>query len=180
MTGRDPDATGSQAPAAPARPTRPQGWVGDDATSVLARWMVTHAGSYTPAALDRAASAAGYTDQQVVDARQRADVRIRKTARLRPVRRSAWRGVLLAYGVVWLALVVSLLAERPETWLYDTQLLVVVLSASMAIALAVSLAAVRQGDPDPERPARAVALLLALPTLLLLAIAGLCLPTVVS
>jgi hypothetical protein len=177
VTDHDPAPAG---PPAPDPTGAGGGWVRGDATTALAWWMVEHRSAYTPEALDRAALAAGYTAEQVADARRRADVRIRKTERLQPVRRTARRTVLLAYGVVWVALVVGLFAGRPEGSLDFTELLVVVLSVSMAIALAMSLAAIRQADPDPERPARAVALLLALPTILLLAIAGVCLPGVVS
>jgi hypothetical protein len=179
MTGVEPEPAGPEAPAAPQRPTRPDGWVGDDGTAVLARWMVTHAATYTAAALDRSARAAGYPEEQVVKARRRADARIRETEQLGPIRRTARRAVVVAYGAVWLFLAIGLLAGRSGEGLDFTELILVVLSVSMAIALGISFLAIRSGDPDPTRPVRAVILLLALPTVLLVAIAGLCLPGVV-
>lgn len=179
MTEPRPAPTEGAGPPAP-RPGSTSDWIRDDPTVRLAWWMVDHRSSYTAEALDRSAQAAGYTVEQVAEARRRADRRIRKTEQLRPIRATARRAVLLAYGVVWLGLAVGILARRSAGGLDLTEIVVVVLTVSLAIALAMSLATIRQADPDPDRPARAAALLLALPMVLLLGIAGLCLPGVVS
>jgi hypothetical protein len=54
----------------------------------------------------------------------------------------------------------------------------VILTVSLGIGLGISLLVIRAGHPNPEKRVRAMALLLAIPVVLLIGVAGTCLPFV--
>lgn len=172
---------GDQGPVAPTRPADPTGdaWVGLDRTAALALWMVDHAGAFTEAALERSARTAGYTDVEIADARSRADARISSEQALRPVRSTARRVVIAVYALVWVLFCIGYSTQTASSWLDLRFLLLGVLTVALLIGLAMSIVINRFVHPDAERPTRALALLLAVPAVLLMAVSGLCLPGVV-
>lgn len=133
-------------------------------------------GSFTPEALTRAAAAAGYSSEQITSAMLLAEARGRGVDSLRPVRGRARLIVLLGYALVWVFFGVQyLLLPSPGSYVSGSSLQVI-LTISLVIALVVSLAWIYRTRPDPERVGRALTILLAVPIVLLVAVAGLCLP----
>jgi hypothetical protein len=55
-------------------------------------------------------------------------------------------------------------------------LLQVILTIALAVGLAISLIVIQLGHPDPGRPGRAMTILLVAPVIMLLGVAGSCLP----
>ena len=173
---------GDQGPTAPIRPVDSTGdaWLGLDRAAALARWMVEHAGPLTQAALERSARTAGYTDAEIADARSRADARISSEQTLRPVRSTARRVAIVAYALVWVLFGVGYANQNASAWLDIRLLLLGVLTVALLVGLAASMVINRFVYPDVERPIRALALLLAVPAVMLMAVSGLCLPGVVQ
>jgi hypothetical protein len=133
-----------------------------DRVNALARYLGSHADRFTPEALRRAAIDAGYTPDEIDQASDRARV----TAAVRPIRARAQWIVLGAYALVWLLFVYA----------YGTGTLQGILTISLLIALGLSLLWLRWRRPDPTTVGRATAVFLALPVILLVGVAGLCLP----
>ncbi len=176
MTAPDPSSGAAPAPSPPAPgPDGTGGSVGPDHVAALARWMVEHAESFTPEALDRSALAAGYTPGDVAAARGRADVRIGSTQALAPIKSTAKRAILVAYLSVWVAFGVAFFVSPTQTLDFDF-VLFAVLTVALVITLAMSLSIIRSLRPDAAQPTRALILLLVVPVILLLGVAGLCLP----
>lgn len=175
MTDEDPS------PVAPLRPGDSTGdaWAGLDRAAALARWMVEHQRAFTEVALERSARAAGYTDEEIADARTRADARISSEQTLRLVRSSARRVVIAAYVLVWVLFCIGYATQTASSWLDVRFLLVAVLTVALLISLAMSIVINRFVHPDADRPTRAFVLLLAVPAVLLMAVSGICLPGVV-
>ena len=162
----EPGATPEGAPAGTPRvPLDQQG-----RENVLADWIAVQRGSFTDAALERSAIEAGYSSEEFVAS---AGLAADRTA-LAPIRSSARRYVLVAYAVVWLGFAVVYLGR--STMYGAGPIAQLVLTVSLAIGLAISLLVIRRGRPDPDKRPRALALLLAVPVILLLGVAGLCLP----
>jgi len=138
--------------------------------------MVEQSASFTPEALDRSALAAGYAPGDVTAARGRADARIRSTETLAPIKSTARRAVVVAYLAVWVAFGVAYLVSPPRPFDFEF-VLFPVLTMALVITLAMSLGIIRSIRPDAARPTRALVLLLVVPVILLLGVAGLCLPT---
>ena len=162
----EPGATPEGAPAGTPRvPLDQQGRV-----NALAGWIAEQHGSFTDAALERSAIEAGYTSAEFATA---AGLVTDRTA-MAPIRSSARRYVLAAYAIVWLGFAVVYLGR--STMYGAGPIAQLVLTVSLAIGLAISLLVIRRGRPDPDRRARAIALLLAIPVILLVGVAGLCLP----
>jgi hypothetical protein len=137
--------------------------------------MARHRRSFTDEALERSALAAGYSSAEFAEASALLDVREATRAALEPVKSTARRSVLAAYGVVWLLFALAYLGPAAAQRSFGPTLQLI-LTISLGVALAISLVIVGRGRPDPERRSRAVALLLAVPVILLLGVAGLCLP----
>lgn len=176
MTEHDPSSGAAPAPSPPAPgPAGTDDPAGPDRLAALARWMVEHDASFTPEALDRSAIAAGYRSADVAAARGGADVRIRSTQALAPIRSTAKRAIVVAYVAVWVVFGLAFIATPARTLDFDF-VLFAVLTLALLVTLALSLGIIRSIRPDPERPTRALALLLVVPVILLLGVAGLCLP----
>jgi len=163
--------TDSGPPPEEATPGAPQvSWAEERRVVALTDWVAEHRASFTDAALERSAIEAGYTSEEFATAAGRAADR---TA-LAPIRSSARRYVLAAYAIVWLGFAVVYLGRST---MYGTgPIAQLVLTIVLGIGLAISLLVIRRGRPDPDRRSRAIALLLAVPVILLVGVAGLCLP----
>ncbi|HYH91976.1 MAG TPA: hypothetical protein VD763_02365 [Candidatus Saccharimonadales bacterium] len=140
--------------------------------------MVDQASAFTPDALDRSAIEAGYAIEDVAAARARADERIRAVDALQPIKSTAKRAVVVAYLAVWASFGVAYLLNDAGSLDVDFAIFAV-LSVALGIAVAMSFSVIRATRPDASRPTRALILLLVFPVILLVGVAGLCLPTAV-
>jgi hypothetical protein len=155
----------------PAEPPTPTAW-----DQSLEEYFLRNRATFTPEALTRAAAAAGYSPEQIDSAMLRAEARDRGLDAIRPVRSRARLIVLLGYALVWVFFAIQfLLLPSPNSYMGSG--LQTILSISLVIALGISLAWIRGMRPDPDRVGRALAILLAVPVVLLIAVAGLCLPS---
>jgi hypothetical protein len=145
-----------------------------DRVDALARYLGSHAGQFTPEALRQAAIDAGYTPDEIEQAADRA----RRAAAIRPIRARAQWIVLGAYALVWV-LFASVYLTRDYSYGMGS-VLQGILTISLLIALGLSLLWLRWRRPDPSTVGRATAVFLALPVILLVGVAGLCLPFVGS
>ena len=146
-------------------------WGGRSRAEVLADWIVAQRASFTDAALERSATADGYTHEEFVAAR------MAERAALVPIRSTATRVVLFAYAIVWALFAVPYLLLAGST-LGAGPILQSILTVALGITLAISLIIVRNGRPDPSRVPRAMIILLVGPVVMLVGVAGSCLPFV--
>jgi hypothetical protein len=156
-------------------PRRPLGtWDDRIRLSFLTDWVAKQRGSFTDAALERTALTSGYTHEEFVAAIGFADVRLAEHAAISPIRSRARMFVLAAYAIVWGLFAIPYLLRSS----ISGPNLQTILTISLGIGLALSLVVIQYAHPDPERRSRAMALLLAVPVILLLGVAGTCLPFV--
>lgn len=170
-TESDPPPPQGAAIARPAEPSAPTAW-----DQSLEEYFLRNRNTFTPEALTRAASVAGYTPEQIESAMLLAEARERGQDAIGPVRSRARIIVLLGYALVWVFFAIQFLVI-PSQNSYMGPGLQTVLSISLLVALGLSLAWVYRMRPDADRVGRALAILLTVPLLLLIAVAGLCLPT---
>jgi hypothetical protein len=143
-----------------------------DRVDSLARYIGSHAGQFTTEALRQAAIDAGYTPDEI----EQASARATAAAAVAPIRAQARWIVLGAYALVWLLFAfVYLNSDYAFGPVYQG-----ILTVSLLIALGLSLLWLRWRRPDPSAVGRATAVFLALPVILLVGVAGLCLPFVGS
>lgn len=159
----------------PARkPTDPSAWMGDtsDRIASLSEYFVAGADRYTPEALHLAASESGFSPEEIEEAYGRATEHQRSDEMARPLRTRARWIVLAAYGLVYVAFAVSFLtfANRYGGGVIALGILTVVL----VIALSISMAWVKGRRPSTEHLQGAMMTMLAVPFVLLVAVAGLC------
>lgn len=153
------------------RPADP-GWVAapDERIRGLARYLADNAERFTPEALRQAAMEAGYTPDEI----EGASARVRAAAVVGPIRTRARWIVLGAYAVVWLLFAAVYLTR---SYAYGTGIVLQgVLTISLLIALGLALLWLRSRRPDPSDPGRAIAVFLVVPVILLIGVAGLCVP----
>lgn len=165
MTKPGSGMPGFERPAIPADPK--------DRLGLLETWIKKHRGYFTDASLERIAVQAGYTHDEFIDAVAILEARSRDTAGIGPIRTRARWIVLAAYGVTWLLFAITYLGPWAT---YYGQGLQTILTIALAIGLAISLIVIQLGRPDPGRADRAVTILLVVPVILLLGVAGSCLP----
>jgi hypothetical protein len=152
----------------------PVGWSDspDAHAATLDAYLKEHGEHFTPDALREAAIEAGYAAEEVDAAMSRQRTR----QALEPIRSRARIIVLAAYGLVWLAFAVAFLAN-PNSYNYG-QLLLLILTVAMVIILLPALLWVGRLRTDASRKGRALVILLVVPVVLLVGVAGLCLPFV--
>lgn len=160
-------------PPTEAPPRTPQsGWDQRDRLETLGEWITVQRRSFTDEAIRRSAIAAGWDAEEFDRAAAAASAR----EALVPIRSRARAIVLGAYAIVWLLFAIPfLLLSEPTTYGFGP-LAQLILTIVLGIALALSLVVIRSGRPDSSRSTRAIVILLALPVVLLLGVAGLCLP----
>ena len=178
------DATPEGAPSQPhpadadPPPISPGGpWQSGTRVEQLATWMQPIRSRFTDAALERSAIAGGFTAEEVREAVALADIRQRGDEAMIPVRSTATRIVLGAYGLVWVLFAIPYLL-RPTNG--SGPLLQGILTFSLLLGLLLSFLIMRAVHPDPTRVRRALTILLVMPVIVLLGISGLCLPFVAS
>jgi hypothetical protein len=148
--------------------------VAEDRIRLLVGWLREHQGSFTRLALERSAASAGYTSDEFEVAWQRMVV----GDPLRPGRRrliiQAALLTIVAYGATWALFATDFLG--PSLGYVPGIGLLQVLTVTLAVALLVSLAWTWSRRPNPEEAVQSMVVLLSLPLVLLVSIAGLCLP----
>jgi hypothetical protein len=143
---------------------------GGPRTNDLQGWIGQHRSAYTASALEASAIAAGYTRDEF----QAAFDRARQREALKPIRSRSRRLVVAAYGLTWILFAIPYLTDTSR-WGFGG-LLQLILTASLGMALFLSWIWTRWLHPDPSRSSRAALVLLSLPFVLLIGIAGLCVP----
>ncbi len=133
---------------------------------------------FTIEALRSAALQAGYDAGEVDEAIRISGEHEAERQRFGPVRTRARNIVLLAYGITWLVFAVIYLGRAFQYGMGPV--LLGVLTFALGLTVIISVLIIRRGRPDPERSARAVVILMAIPIILLVGVAGLCLPFTAS
>jgi hypothetical protein len=180
--GGPPPADGSPAPeGTPApgpgstggdQPAEGPGWAAgsSDRQASLAAYLARHGTTYTSEALGQAAREAGFTEDEIA----RATERVRAAETLRPIRNQARWIVVGAYALVWVLFATVYLTRQ---YSYGTGVILqVVLTVALVLVLLVGLLWVARVRPDPTRTGRALLILLVVPVVLLVGVAGLCVP----
>lgn len=152
----------------------------------LATWIDRHRFTYTRPALEASAAGAGYTREEFEAAWPIAEVfGAPREAHRGRVKWRARAVVLVAYGLTWILFAIAYL--RPLQTASSDQLnplqtpgygqfMQAILTIALGTGFAISWVWTRSMRPDPERLVRALAVLLSVPVVLLVGVAGLCLP----
>lgn len=156
------------------KPKDPSIWIGatSDRVASLSDYFLAGAERYTPEALRQAASEAGYSPAEIDEAYRRVTARQRDEEIAGPIRRRARRIVLTAYGLVYAAFAVAFLTVAYR--LGAGIIALIMLSLALPVLLAISLAWVRRRHPSEDQLEGALVAMLAVPFVLLFAVAGLC------
>jgi hypothetical protein len=160
------------------QPTDPSTWIGKtkDRIAALSEYFEAGAERYTPDALRHAASESGFSPDEIEQAYNRATERQRAEELARPIRRRARWIVVAAYGLVLAVFAVPFLTVPSR---YGVgQVALVVLAIVLGIALLMSRSWINRRRPSTEQAERALLMMLAVPFVLLVAVAGLCVAAV--
>jgi cation transport ATPase len=141
--------------------------------STVARYLETNRDRFTEDALVRAARDAGYPED-VLDA---AKARARASAAAAPVRQRARRWILIAYLATFAVLTAGMLLSEYSRQYGASYIGTVVLAAALGLAFLLSLGWLRWRGSKVEQSTAGVALLLSVPVVLLVVVAGSCLAT---
>ena len=146
----------------------------------LRNYFWTYRDRYTEAALASAAATAGYEPDEIAAAAKAVATRRADEAAVRPVKAKARWLVLAGYGVTWL--IFAFLFLRPEPpdptfYLGTGPVALGILAFVMVIALLLGLAWVGSRRPPADRAQGALGVMLAVPFVLLIIVAGLCVTT---
>ena len=166
--------TGDTRPPAPADAPPPATSTSRaDQVTALAAYLVANRGLFTDEALDQAALDGGYPKDVLAEARARAGADPTPA-----IRQRARRWVLAAYGVTFLLLVLGMFAN-PAARSYGGNVIgTMILAFSLGLALAIALWVVRRARPSPDVTGATVMTgILAIPILLLVIVAGMCVAT---
>jgi hypothetical protein len=160
-------------PSSPDQPTTIPERMGDrqDRIASLSEYFVANADRYVPGALRQAASDAGFNPGEIEEAYSRAATRHRDELS-RPIRSRARWIVIVAYGLVYLAFAIAFLTFRNR--IGGGPIALVFLTIALGIALWISFAWVNRRRPSAAQLPGAMLVMLALPMVLLIAVAGLC------
>jgi hypothetical protein len=141
---------------------------------LVTRYFETNRGRFTEEALVEAARVRGYPEDVVEEARHRARVNEASA----PNRHRAQRWIQVAYVVTFAVLTLGMLASEYAQRSSSSYIGTAVLAVTLGIALLVSLAWLRRsrGGKVGDGPVGMV-LLLSVPIVLLVAVAGLCVAT---
>jgi hypothetical protein len=142
----------------------------------LAGWVADQRGAHTMAALERSALESGYTKAEFDEAVRLAGKVERERQVIKPLRSQARLIVLLGYAIVWVFFAIQyLVIPAPGSYVGGSGLQTI-LTISLLVTIGISLLWIHGVKPDPDRAGRALAIFLAVPLVLLIGVAGLCLP----
>jgi hypothetical protein len=145
---------------------------GDPRAEALAAWITDQRGAHTMAALERSALESGYTKANFDDAVRLAAKAEQERQVVKPLRRQASLIVLIGYALVWLLFATQYLLGAD----ISGPGLQTILTISLLVTVGISLIWIAVVKPDPDRAGRALAIFLAVPLVLLIGVAGLCVP----
>lgn len=160
-----------------APPATTGAWVSaQPRAEVLAAWIAEQSGAHTSLALERSAIESGYTKAEFDEAVRLAGKAEREQQVIKPLKVRARLMVLIGYALVWMFFGIQyLVLPAPGTYV-DGSGLQTILTISLLVTIGISLIWIYGVRPDPDRAGRALAILLAVPLVLLIGVAGLCLP----
>jgi len=166
--------TNETQPTAPSQPP-PSATSGSraDQVSALAAYLVANHGRFTDDALERAALDAGYPEDVLTEARaaRSADPAV-------AIRERARRWVLAAYGITFVLLLLGMFINPAARTYGGSVIGAIVLALTLGLALAIALFAVRRSRPNiAATGAMVMTGILAIPIILLVVVAGLCVAT---
>ena len=144
---------------------------------MLHQYLWSNRDRFTEAALATAALAAGYSTEEIAAAAAGVAKRRLDEAAVKPVKARARRYVLAAYGITFLAFAIAFLrpAAPSNTYYRGAGPLVLgILAFMLLIALSIGIAWVASRHPAAERAEGALGVMLAVPFVLLIVVAGLC------
>ena len=181
MTGSGPNdqgpLPGDQAEPATGPEQAPPAWdllsdSKDPRAEALAAWIADQQGAHTMAALERSALESGYTKADFDEAVRLAGNSEQERQVIKPLRQQARLIVLISYAVIWLLFATQYLTG-PDV---GGPTLQTILTISLLVTIGISLIWIAAVRPDPDRAGRALTIFLAVPLVLLIGVAGLCLP----
>jgi len=167
MTQGAPPPSPSETPPPAASTSRA------DQVAALAAYLAANQGRFTDEALEQAALDAGYPKDVLVEARaeRAADPAV-------GIRQRARRWVLAAYGITFVVLVIGMFANPVGRTYGGNVIGAIVLALTLGLALAIALFVVRRSRPSPDATGAMVMTgILAIPVILLVVVAGLCVAT---
>jgi hypothetical protein len=163
---------GSPVPSSDPRIVTPTGGHAERVATVV-RYLESNRDRFTEEALVEAARDAGYPD----DVLQEARVEARASAGAAPIRQRARRWILVAYLLTFAALTGGMLASEYSRQYGAAYIGAVILAGALGLALVVSLGWLRWQGAKVGQSAAGAAVLLSVPAVLLVVIAGTCLAT---
>jgi|RhiMetdeSRZDD1v2_1073273.scaffolds.fasta_scaffold536726_3 hypothetical protein len=143
-------------------------------------YMWVNRDRFTEEALAAAAQAAGYTPEEIAMAARSVAKRRADEAAAKPVRARARRYVLGAYAITFLVFAIAFLRPNTSDALYYQGMgtfALGILGITMLIALVLGLVWIGGRRPSAERAEAALGVMLSVPFVLLVVVAGLCLAT---
>jgi hypothetical protein len=182
VTGSGPSDQGplpdDQAEPATGPESAPPAWdlLSDSANpqaEALAAWIADQRGAHTMEALERSALESGYTKADFDEGVRLAGKAERERQVIKPLRHQARLIVLISYAVIWLLFATQYLLGPEGSSGPGLQ---TILTISLLVTVGISLIWIAAVKPDPDRAQRALTILLAVPLVLLIGVAGLCLP----
>jgi hypothetical protein len=144
-----------------------------DRVKTVARYLETNRDRFTEDVLVQAARDAGYPDDVLEEARGRA----RASAAAAPVTQRARRWIVIAYLLTFAVLTLAMLASEYARSYGAAYIAAVVLAGALGLAFLISMAWLRWRGGSVDRSVTSAVVLLSLPVLLLVAVAGSCLAT---
>ena len=165
----DPDAP---APSADSRTVTPTGGHAERVATVV-RYLESNRDRFTEEALMEAARGRGYPEDVLEEARARA----RASAGAPPLGHRARRWIQIAYLLTFAVLTVGMLASEYSRRYGAAYVGTVVLAVALGLALLISLWWLRWQGSKVGRSAAGAAVLLSIPVVLLVVVAGSCLAT---
>ena len=158
------------------KPKDPSTWIGatSDRVASLSEYFVAGSERYTPEALRQAAGESGFNPAEIDEAYDRATKRQRVEELSRPIRRRARWIIVAAYGLVYAALALAFLGS--ENRYGGATIALAILTVVLLVALLISNAFLNRRTAAGSLE-RALMTMLAVPLVLLVVVAGLCIAT---
>lgn len=170
-----PGGTEEPVPAPQSAPGPWEGLQPRPRISTLEAWIVEHQAAFTSEALERSAIESGYTKAEFDEAARLAGRRDREKQVVGPLKTRARIAVIIGYVLVWLLFARVFLWTDTSYYGYGS-IAQAILTFTLIVAILISMAWIHARRPDPDRVGRALASLLVVPIVLLVGVAGLCLP----
>jgi hypothetical protein len=147
---------------------------GEARLETLAGYLRANREKYTPESLGRAAREAGFTDAEIEAAFERAGGNA--TVVGAPQRAQARALVVAVYAVTFLGFAVLMLS-KPSAMQYGWGFALIILAVALGLSLLLSLWTIGRATPTAATASGAIASMVAMPVVLLLVLAGLCVMT---